>query len=171
MMGGEVGVSCDQGNGSVFWFTARFAKQSAEVCAESLSPAILRDVHVLIVDSSATDRKFLTTEMASWGMRTTEVQNGPEALQTLYLMPNKNDPIHIVMIDMQITGMSSEILGRVIQADKRMVNTRMIMLTSSPVTRGDARRFQNIGFAAYLTKPIQRRKLKEVLSLALDSGV
>ena len=171
MMGGEVGVSCDQGNGSVFWFTARFAKQSAEVCAESLSPAILRDVHVLIVDSSATDRKFLTTEMASWGMRTTEVQNGPEALQTLYLMPNKNDPIHIVMIDMQITGMASEILGRVIQADKRMVNTRMIMLTSSLVTRGDARRFQDIGFAAYLAKPIQRRKLKEVLSLALDSGV
>ena len=172
MMGGEVGVvSCDQGNGSVFWFTARFAKQSAEVYAESLSPAILRDVHVLIVDSSATDRKFLTTEMASWGMRTTEVQNGPEALQTLYLMPNKNDPIHIVMIDMQITGMASEILGRVIQADRRMVNTRMIMLTSSLVTRGDARRFQDIGFAAYLAKPIQRRKLKEVLSLALESGV
>ncbi len=171
MMGGEAGVSCDQGNGSVFWFTARFAKQSAEVCAESLSPAILRDVHVLIADSSASDRKFLTTEMASWGMRPTEVQDGPDALNALYHALDKRDPIRIVMIDMQIPGMSSEILGRVIQADKRMVNTRMIMLTSSLVTRGDARRFQDIGFAAYLAKPIQRRKLKEVLSLALDSGV
>jgi signal transduction histidine kinase len=171
MMGGEVGVSCDQGNGSVFWFTARFARQSAEVCAESLSPAILRDVHVLIVDSSATDRKFLTTEMASWGMRPTEAQDGPDALNALYHALDKHDSIRIVMIEMQIPGMSSEILGRVIQADKRMVNTRMIMLTSSLVTRGDARRFQDIGFAAYLAKPIQRRKLKEVLSLALESGV
>jgi signal transduction histidine kinase len=164
MMGGEAGVSCEQGNGSVFWFTARFAKQSAEVCAESLSPAILHDVRVLIADSSATDRKFLTTEMASWGMRPTEVQDGPDALNVLYHALDKHDPIRIVMIDMQIPGMSSEILGRVIQADKRMVNTRMIMLTSSLVTRGDARRFQDIGFTAYLAKPIQRRKLKEVLS-------
>ena len=171
MMGGEVGVSCEQGNGSVFWFTARFAKQSAEVYAESLSPAILRNVHVLIVDNNATDRKFLTTEMASWGMRTTDVQNGPDALQTLYQAMDENDPIRIVVIDMQIPGMSSEILGRVIQSDKRMANTRTIMLTSSLVIRGDARRFQDIGFAAYLTKPIQRQKLKEVLSLALKSGV
>ena len=170
MMGGEAGVSCDNGNGSVFWFTARLARQSAEVCAESLSPAILRDVRVLIADSSATDRKFLTT-MASWGMRPTEVQDGPDALNVLYHALDKRDPIRIVMIDMQIPGMSSEILGRVIQADKRMVNTQMIMLTSSLVTRDDARRFQDIGFAAYLTKPIQRRKLKEVLSIAIESGV
>ena len=121
-------------------------------------------MRVLIADSSATDRKFLTTEMASWGMRPTEVQDGPDALNVLYHALDKHDPIRIVMIDMQIPGMSSEILGRVIQADKRMVNTRMIMLTSSLVTRGDARRFQDIGFTAYLAKPIQRRKLKEVLS-------
>ena len=171
MMGGEVGVSCDHGNGSVFWFTARFAKQSAEVYAESLSPAILRYMRVLIVDSNATDRKFLTTEMTSLGMRPTEAQNGPDALQALYQALDRNDPIRIVMIDMQIPGMASEILGRVIQSDKRMADTRTIMLTSSLVTRGDARRFQDIGFAAYLTKPIQRQKLKEVLSLALESGV
>jgi CheY-like chemotaxis protein len=77
----------------------------------------------------------------------------------------------VANIDMQIPGMVSEILGRVIQSDKRMADTRTIMLTSSLVTRGDARRFQAIGFAAYLTKPIQRRKLKEVLTLALESGV
>jgi DNA-binding response OmpR family regulator len=171
MMGGEVGVSCDHGNGSVFWFTARFAKQSAEVYAESLSLAILRNVHVLIVDNNTTDREFLTTEMTSWGMRPTEAQNGPDALKALYQSLDKNDPIRIVMIDMQIPGMASEILGRVIQSDKRMADTRTIMLTSSLVTRGDARRFQDIGFAAYLTKPIQRQKLKEVLSLALESGV
>jgi CheY-like chemotaxis protein len=109
--------------------------------------------------------------MTSWGMRPTEAQNGPDALKALYQSLDKNDPIRIVMIDMQIPGMASEILGRVIQSDKRMADTRTIMLTSSLVTRGDARRFQDIGFAAYLTKPIQRQKLKEVLTLALESGV
>jgi CheY-like chemotaxis protein len=128
-------------------------------------------VHVLIVDSNATVRKFLTTEMASWGMRPTETKDGPDALQALYQALDRNDPIRIVMIDMQIPGMASYILGRVIHSDKRMADIRTIMLTSSLVTRGDAWRFQDIGFAAYLTKPIQRQKLKEVLSMALESGV
>jgi CheY-like chemotaxis protein/HPt (histidine-containing phosphotransfer) domain-containing protein len=42
----------------------------------------------------------------------------------------------------------------------------MVMLTSLG-TRGDARRFAGIGFAAYTTKPIRHEELKAVLSLAL----
>ena len=40
------------------------------------------------------------------------------------------------------------------------------MLTSLG-TRGDARRFEEIGFAAYATKPIRHQELKTVLSLVL----
>jgi CheY-like chemotaxis protein/HPt (histidine-containing phosphotransfer) domain-containing protein len=36
--------------------------------------------------------------------------------------------------------------------------------------RGDARRFQEIGFSAYATKPICHQELKAVLSLALGKG-
>jgi two-component system sensor histidine kinase/response regulator len=42
----------------------------------------------------------------------------------------------------------------------------MVML-SSLGTRGDARHFEEIGFAAYVTKPIRHQELKAVLSLAL----
>jgi len=34
-------------------------------------------------------------------------------------------------------------------------------------TRGDARRYQEIGFSAYTTKPVQHRELKAILSLTL----
>jgi CheY-like chemotaxis protein len=57
-------------------------------------------------------------------------------------------------------------LGSVIHADKRLAGTRLMLLTSVG-TLGDARRFQQIGFSAYATKPIQHRELKSVLSLAL----
>ena len=62
--------------------------------------------------------------------------------------------------------MDGETLGRTIRADKRLTDTRMMLMTSIG-TRGDARRFQQIGFSAYATKPIQHRELKAVLSLAL----
>jgi len=99
-------------------------------------------------------------------MRPTEVKDGPEALQSLYLALNENDPFCIAVIDMRMPDMNGETLGRIIRADKRLTDTRMILLTSVG-TRGDALRFQHIGFSAYTTKPIQHLELKAVLSLAL----
>jgi CheY-like chemotaxis protein len=134
--------------------------------ALSIPPADLYDIRALIVDDNATSREILTTRMTSWGMRTSQTENGPEALKSLYLALNENDPFKIAVIDMQMPGMSGEALGFAIQKDPRLADTRMVMLTSLGM-RGDARRFAEIGFAAYATKPIRHQELKTVLSLAL----
>jgi CheY-like chemotaxis protein len=166
LMGGEAGVTSEEGKGSEFWFTARFNKQAVGAHKESIQPADLHGVRVLIVDDSATSREILTTRMVSWGMRPTEVKDGPGAIQALHLALNENDPFCIAVIDMRMPKMDGETLGSVIREDKRLFDTRMILLTSVG-TRGDAMHFQHIGFSAYTTKPIQHRELKVVLSLAL----
>jgi hypothetical protein len=42
-----------------------------------------------------------------------------------------------------------------------------MMMLASLGTRGDARHFQEIGFAAYSTKPIRRHELETMLSMML----
>lgn len=168
LMNGEAGVNSEEGKGSEFWFTADFGKQAAGARAESIPPAEIHGVRVLIVDDNATNREILNTRLASWGMRPLEAQDGPGALQALNRALDENDPCRIAVIDMQMPGMDGESLGRIIQADKRLAETRMVMLTSLG-TRGDARRFLEIGFAAYLIKPIRHQELKAVLALALRS--
>ena len=123
-------------------------------------------MRTLIVDDNATSREILTIRLTSWGMRPSEAQDGPEALQVLYRALDENDPFRIAVIDMQMPGMDGETLGRTIKADKHLAGIRMVMLTSLG-TRGDARRFHEIGFTAYATKPIRHQELKAVLSLAL----
>ncbi len=166
LMNGEAGVNSEEGKGSEFWFTADFGKQAAGARAESIPPAEIHGVRVLIVDDNATNREILNTRLASWGMRPLEAQDGPGALQALNRALDEKDPCRIAVIDMQMPGMDGESLGRIIQADKRLAETRMVMLTSLG-TRGDARRFLEIGFASYLIKPIRHQELKAVLSLAL----
>lgn len=166
LMDGEIGVISEEDKGSEFWFTARLQKQEKQERREPFAPADLRDVRVLIVDDNATNREILTVSLESWEMRSSEAHDGPSALQSLYQSLDENDPYQLAIIDMQMPGMDGEALGRVIQADERLADTRMIMMTSLGM-RGDAQRFLEMGFAAYATKPIRREELKGVLSIVL----
>ena len=75
----------------------------------------------------------------------------------------------MALLDMQMPGMSGEELGRAIKADAALARTRLVMMTSLG-RRGDARRFGEAGFAAYLNKPVRQSELFETLS-AVFSGV
>jgi PAS domain S-box-containing protein len=168
LMGGTIGVTSEEGRGSEFWFTVRFAKRAegAEALAEHRPPADLHGERALVVDDNATSREILTSRLVSWGLRVSETQDGAEALEALRRAVDEKDPFRIALIDMQMPGMDGETLGRMLLADQRLADTRMVMLTSMG-TRGDARRFEEIGFAAYATKPIRHQELRAVLSLAL----
>jgi CheY-like chemotaxis protein/HPt (histidine-containing phosphotransfer) domain-containing protein len=166
LMGGEVGVASKVDKGSEFWFTVRLGKQADRGQADNSPPVDLHDVRVLIVDDNATNRDIQTPRLASWGMRPSEVADGPGALRALYQALDEKDPFRIAVIDMQMPGMDGETLGQAIKADPLLADTRMVMLTSLGI-RGDARRFEEIGFAAYATKPIRHQELKGVLSLVL----
>ncbi len=166
LMEGEIGAESEKGCGSQFWFTARLGKQPETAYAKTDPPADLRGVRVLVVDDNVTNRQILTTRLTAWGMRPSETEDGPEALQTLHRALEEKDPFRVAMIDMQMPGMDGDALGRVIQANPRLAALQMVMMTSLGV-RGDARRFAQIGFAAYLTKPIRHQELKEVLALIL----
>lgn len=60
-------------------------------------------------------------------------------------------------------------LGKAIKADATLRNSRIIMLISRGL-RGDAARMKDIGFSAYLTKPLRRSQLFDCLSTVLSNA-
>ncbi|GAB6095626.1 hypothetical protein JCM14469_18780 [Desulfatiferula olefinivorans] len=170
MMDGEIGVTSKENMGSEFWFTACLEKQSKAARSEvTVSPLDLKDVRVLIVDDNTTNREILSTSMTSWGMRVSETGDGPGALDSLYKALDENDPFQVAVIDMMMPGMDGAALGRAIKAEGRLATIRMVLLSSLGV-RGDTKRFAEIGFNAYLTKPARSLELKAVILQVLASN-
>ena len=162
LMGGRIGINSEPGRGSEFWFTANFKKSDKEA-QELTKPDALKGTRILIVDDNATNRDILSIQFKAWGIRTEEAEDGPAALKILYESLDTGDPFKIAVLDMQMPGMDGETLGRVIKSDKQLAEIRLLMMTSLG-QRGDSKRMKEIGFSAYLTKPVRQSELFEALA-------
>ena len=171
LMGGRIGVNSEPGRGSEFWFTVRLGLRPADTPeGRSVIPVLanLKGVHILVVDDNATSREILNLRLASWGMRSAEVMDGPSALQALAVANKQGDPFQVAILDMQMPGMDGATLGQSIKSDEHLSGTHLVLL-SSLGDRGDARRFAQIGFSGYLTKPVRHADLFNVLSIAITN--
>ena len=89
-----------------------------------------------------------------------------EALQMLREARVMGHGYDAALIDHLMPGCDGADLGRIILQESTLRSTRLILLTSSGQRGGD-QMFQDIGFSAYLLKPVTQGDLTECLVLAL----
>jgi CheY-like chemotaxis protein len=157
-----MGVQSEEGKGATFWFTAVLEKQPHDRKPIPVIPEDIRGQRILIVDDHATNRLVLRELLRSWDCRFAEVQDGEEALGKLHQALAEGDPFRIALVDMQMPRMDGATLGRKVKADPALCDTQLIMLTSAG-RRGDASHLKEIGFAAYLNKPVKKSHLYDCL--------
>ena len=167
MMGGSVAVQSELGRGSCFSFSVVLEKQPQDKKENKTHPQELYGLRALIVDDNATNREILSRQMTQWGMQVATASDGPSALKMLKDAVKRGESYHVAILDMQMPGMDGEMLGRVIKADSIIKHTNLVMMTSLG-TLSEARRFAEIGFVAYLTKPTRHHELRNVLALAVS---
>lgn len=169
MMGGEIGVESVEGEGSTFQFTSVFGKQPPDAERAELPMGDISGERILVVDDNETNRRLLATHLGFWDCRHEEAPDGKTALSRLREATAAGDPFRVAILDMLMPGMDGETLGAKIKADPLLCDTNLVMMTSA-AGRGDAARFEAIGFSAYLTKPVKKADLYGCL-VALQGGV
>jgi len=165
-MGGDIGVTSQEGVGSTFSFTVQFDKQSDDVVLIKTFPIDLQGVNVLIVDDNASNRTILTKMLESFGGRATAIPSGLEAVANLRASAQVGDPFEIVLLDMQMPEMDGEETLAAIKADHIVGDVKVLILTSMG-KRGDAVRLKDQGCTGYLLKPVKQSQLREAISLVL----
>ncbi len=161
-MGGQIGFTSAAGQGSTFWFSARFEKQIAPDPSKTPADQInLSDLHVLIVDSNGTNRRILEGQMQAWGIPAASAAGAQAALDTL--QDAKQKPFNVVIMDMQMPGMDGISLTEVIKSDRKTSHARLIILTSLGKLMDDAQ-LKRLGIDACLVKPVKQNRLFECLT-------
>lgn len=172
LMEGTISVHSQEGQGSTFSVELTLERQPY---AQQLSqpsarvPVDLQGKRLLVVDDNATNRKILRCQAAAWGMVVEEAENAYQAMDKLRQAVREGRHFPLVVLDMQMPEVDGETLGRWIKADPQLAETQLVMMTSLGLGE-HSRRAAEIGFAAYLVKPVKQSRLQEALAMALGKS-
>jgi len=167
LMGGNLTVESEPGNGSTFRFELSLPITAKQERPPGAAVVDLKGLNTLIVDDNATNRMILRQTLASWGANVLEAHDGPEAIAQIARAYQDHTPFGLVLLDCRMPGMDGFGVAEHIRSHPSMAGVVVLMLTSDN-RAGDAARSRELGIPSYLVKPVRRLDLLEAIKAALE---
>jgi signal transduction histidine kinase/ActR/RegA family two-component response regulator len=166
LMGGQMGVVSQVGEGSTFWFEVVLPVSEApahvrlEQQLRAAEQTPLTGLRVLVAEDNLVNQKVIRRTLEKWGVEVQIANHGREALEWL-----SREPFHLVLMDCQMPEIDGYEATRRIRAyeQPRGLHIPIIALTANALA-GDREKCLECGMDDYLTKPVNPDMLWEKLT-------
>ncbi|MCP4578876.1 MAG: response regulator [Deltaproteobacteria bacterium] len=163
LMDGDIWVESEVNKGSLFHFTSWLGKAEQIEASGKLRPLTLQSRKILIIDDNLRNLEILTHILESAGMKVIALKNGEEVVPILHKTLETGNPFDLCISDIQMPVMSGYEVAKRIRDDEAPIRDLPMIALSSLMER-DARLCKEAGFDGFLSKPIHREKLFQMVA-------
>jgi CheY-like chemotaxis protein len=170
MMGGDIWVESEPGQGTTFSFTAEFGRGKEKAKKRYRPAPDLRGMKVLVVDDNATSRDILREMLESFSFSVSVAASGTEGITELE-NADKNKPIELVVMDWKMPGMDGIEASKLIKSHQGLSKIPAIVLVTAYGREEVMLQTEGVGLEGFLLKPINPSILFDTIMQAFGEEV
>lgn len=161
-MGSSIQVKSEEGEGSTFFFSLLMDEGNRDVIEQNQASSQNEDIpsqNILIIEDNQINRRVITGLLEKLGHTPNTAISGEEALDKLF----KND-LDLIITDVNLDGMSGIETTKTIRAMQHPRKSQIpIIALSGNVQKSDIEEYYAAGMNGFLAKPIDHKKLEELI--------